>query len=138
MNKFILYLANKYDFNPDYELNLYKESVPAKSKDEIFEYMLHEICLSSGIPKEEVVGRSRKREIMYARHLLVYSLYSTNSFSLNDIGKRLGDRNHATIINSKYVVEDLVSVKDSLMYPLYLKIKHLINEDNISRSSDEL
>lgn len=138
MNKFILYLANKYDFNPDYELNLYKESVPAKSKDEIFDYMLNEICLSSGIPKEEVVGRSRKREIMYARHLLVYSLYSTNSFSLNDIGKRLGDRNHATIINSKYVVEDLVSVKDSLMYPLYLKIKHLINEDNISRSSDEL
>ncbi len=135
MNKFIDFLSKKYNFNPEQELVLFHESMPTKTREQIFEYMLGEISLSSGISKSEILGKNRKREIMYARHLLVYCLYRTGAFSLKLIGFKVGGRNHATILNSKNAVEDLLSVKDDIMYPLYLKIQHLINENNISRSS---
>jgi chromosomal replication initiation ATPase DnaA len=134
MNKFIDYLSKKYNFNTGQELILFKETMPTKSNEEIFEYILSEVSINTGISEDEILGRSRDRKIMYVRHLLAYCLYRTNSFSLVSIGLKMGGRNHATIINSKCAAEDLISVKDSIMYPLYLKIKHLINEDNISGS----
>lgn len=138
MNQFIKYLSKKYNFNQDEEWTLFQESTPVKTQTEIFEFMLTEMCTHAEVSVNEVVGRTRKREAMYARHLLAYCLYKTGAFSLNDIGLKLGGRNHATIINSKEVVEDLLSVKDDIMYPLYLKIKHLINENNTSRGSYKL
>jgi chromosomal replication initiator protein len=132
MNQFIKYLSNKYGFNTENELNLYQESAPVKTKEETFEHIISEVSIHSGINRDAITGRSRKREIMYARHLIVYAMHKTRLFSLKEIGLKMGGRNHATIINSKEVVGDLISVKDDIMYPLYLKIKHLINENNTS------
>lgn len=132
MNQFIKYLSNKYEFDAEKELNMYQESAPVKTKEETFEHIISEVSIHSGINKNDITGRSRKREIMYARHLIIYAMHRTRLFSLKEIGLKMGGRNHATIINSKEVVKDLVSVKDDVMYPLYLKIKHLINENNTS------
>jgi chromosomal replication initiator protein len=130
MNQFIKYLSKKYKFNTEEELILYQESTPIKTKEETFEYILNEVSIHSDFNKNDLVGRSRKREIVYARHLLAYTMYRTGLYSLKYIGLKIGGRDHATIINSRSVVEDLLSVKDDIMYPLYLKIKHLINENN--------
>jgi len=133
MNQFIKYLSKKYKFNIEEEWVLYQESTPIKTKTEAFEYILGEVSVHSDMNRHDILGRSRKREAMYARHLLAYVMHKTGLFSLTEIGFKIGGRNHATIINSKEVVEDLVSVKDDIMYPLYLKIKHLINENNTSK-----
>ena len=109
---------------------LYQQSIPVKNKEQTYEYILNEVSIHSNISIEDVLGRSRNRKIMYARHLLAYTMYRTGLYSLKDIGLKIGGRDHATIINSRSVVEDLLSVKDDIMYPLYLKIKHLINENN--------
>jgi chromosomal replication initiator protein len=130
MNQFIKYLSKKYKFNAEEELILYQESTPIKTKEETFEYILNEVSIHSDFNKNDLVGRSRKREIVYARHLLAYTMHRTGLYSLTEIGLKIGGRDHATIINSRSVVEDLLSVKDDIMYPLYLKIKHLINENN--------
>jgi chromosomal replication initiator protein len=130
MNQFIKYLSKKYKFNTEEELILYQESTPIKTKEQTYEYILNEVSIHSNISIEDILGRSRKRKIMYARHLLAYTMYRTNLYSLKAIGLKIGGRDHATIINSKTVVLDLLSVKDDIMYPLYLKIKHLINENN--------
>ena len=130
MNEFIKYLSKKYNFNTEEELILYQQSIPVKTKEQTFEYILNEVSIHSNISVEDILGRSRNRKIMYARHLLAYTMYRTGLYSLKDIGLKIGGRDHATIINSRSVVEDLLSVKDDIMYPLYLKIKHLINENN--------
>jgi chromosomal replication initiator protein len=130
MNQFIKYLSKKYNFNTEEELILYQESIPIKNKEETFEYILNEVSIHSSISIEDILGRSRNRKIMYTRHLLAYTMYRTGLYSLKEIGLKIGGRDHATIINSRSVVEDLLSVKDDIMYPLYLKIKHLINENN--------
>ena len=126
MNEFIKYLSEKYGFNIDDEFTLFHGSNPIKTKDEIFEYMLSEISIHSKIPKSQILGRTRKREVVYARHLLAYCLYKTKNFYLSDIGFRIGGRDHTTIISAKQVAEDLISVKDEYLYPLYLKIEHLV------------
>jgi chromosomal replication initiator protein len=130
MNQFIKYLSKKYNFNTEEELILHQESIPIKNKEETFEHILNEVSIHSNISIEDILGRSRKTEIMYARHLLAYTMYRTGLFSLKGIGLKIGGRNHATVINSRRKVKDLLSVKDDIMYPLYLKIKHLINENN--------
>jgi chromosomal replication initiation ATPase DnaA len=133
MNQFIKYLSKKYKFNAEEELILYQESAPIKTKEETFEYILSEVSLHSDINRNDLIGRSRKREIVYARHLLAYTMHRTGLFSLTDIGLKIGGRDHSTIIHAKDVVLNLLSVKDDIMHPLYLKIKHLINENNTTK-----
>ncbi len=138
MNRFIKYLSKKYNFNTEEEWISYQESMPIKTKAEVFEYLLSEVCMQSDINRQDLISKSRKREIIYPRHLLAYTMYRTGLFSLKEIGLNLGGRNHATIINAKDMVEDLLSVEDDIMYPLYLKIKHLINENNTSSRTMQL
>lgn len=138
MNDFIEYLSKKYHFNAEDELFLFRVNCPLKSKDEVFIYMLNEMCLYSGFSSNQILGKTRKREIVYARHLLAFFLLKTGLLNLREVGFKIGGRNHATIINSKEVVKDLISVKDDIMYPLYLKTKHLLNENNTSSSTVKL
>jgi chromosomal replication initiation ATPase DnaA len=138
MKDFIEYLSKKYQFNIDDETLLFREVSPIKSSEDIFEYMLSEICFYSEFSPSQVLGKTRKREIVYARHLLAFFLMKSGAFSLTRVGQKIGGRNHATIINSKRVAEDLLSVKDEIMYPLYLKTKHLIHENNTSSSPVKL
>jgi chromosomal replication initiator protein len=138
MNQFIKYLSKKYKFNSEEEWIDYQKSVPVKNKTDLFEYLLSEVCMQSDISRQDLTSKSRKREVLYARHILAYIMHRTGVFSLKEIGFNLGGRSHSTIINANDMVEDLLSVKDDIMYPLYLKIKHLINENNTSSRTMQL
>ncbi len=46
-------------------------------------------------------SKSRKHEIVIARHIFCHYAYQATSHSLKTIGRFLGGRDHATIINSK-------------------------------------
>jgi chromosomal replication initiation ATPase DnaA len=135
MNQFVKYLSEKYGFNIEQEWGIHIESNPAFNKEQLFKSILDEVCKNLNISRSEILGLSRKRDTMYARHLLTYIMYRTRLFPLTEIGRMIGGRNHATIIHSRDVAEDLISVKDGIMYPLYLKVKHLINENNTSSST---
>jgi chromosomal replication initiation ATPase DnaA len=54
--------------------------------------------------------KSRKREILYARHLVMWYLCYNTKMTLTAIGK-LFERDHATVLNSKKQVENFISLK---------------------------
>lgn len=51
-------------------------------------------------------GRQRNAEVMVARHVVAWIAREVTSLSLPEIGRRMGDRHHTTIMNSIAVVEE--------------------------------
>lgn len=138
MREFIQKLAEKYNFNADNEWRIYEQTRPKLSKEDHYQYLLNEVSIATGVSKNSLLARSRKREVMYVRHMLVYLLYTRNVASLKEIGRMVGGRHHSTVINSRDLVKDLISVKDGLMYPIYEQVKYLLDEVNLSSSTEQL
>lgn len=59
-----------------------------------------QVCKYYDISVNELTGRCRKRTLTRARQVVSYVL-SKKGYSLADIGKMLGNRDHSTIIYSK-------------------------------------
>ncbi len=66
------------------------------------------------ITKGELVGKSKKKELVLPRQVCCYLMCELLSLPLMSIGKELGDRNHTTILYSRNKVEEMMGVSDKL------------------------
>lgn len=60
-----------------------------------------------GLLPEKLEHKTRKREIVKARHIAMHLAYKYGDFSLKYIGEAFGGRDHTTVINAKQAVKDL-------------------------------
>lgn len=56
------------------------------------------------IPKEEIVGKKRSKEIAFSRHVSIYLIRKITEMSLPNIGK-IFERDHSTIMSSIDIIE---------------------------------
>ncbi|MBE7035303.1 MAG: chromosomal replication initiator protein DnaA [Ruminococcaceae bacterium] len=87
------------------------------------EYILSIVSNYFGVTSDEILSSKRTKEIAYARHIAMYLMREFTGQSLPEIGKELGGRNHATVLNginniknsmeknedTKKIVEELVT-----------------------------
>ena len=66
------------------------------------------------IPVDEIIGRSRTREIVNARHVAMYLTRELTDFSLPEIGKRFGNRDHSTVKHAHDRIIDLIDSNKEL------------------------
>ncbi len=59
---------------------------------------------------KRVRNKSRKRDIVDARHISIYLIRNNTSLSYHQIGIYFGHKHHATIIHACKSVEDLLKV----------------------------
>jgi len=71
--------------------------------------ILAEVSKASGVPIEDIVGRSRKEKIRIARQMFCYVAHK-KKWSFRKI-RNVINRNHATAIHSCYVVKDMFETK---------------------------
>lgn len=71
------------------------------------------------IPSAMIVGKTRKREIVEARHIAMTLIKNNTSLSLKAIGLLFGKRDHSTVINSVRKVKELIEVNDRVLVPKY-------------------
>lgn len=64
-------------------------------------------CEYFGVEEDLVLGRSRKREIVQARHAGMYFSKKLTGHSLATIGRYFGGKDHATVIHACRCVENL-------------------------------
>ncbi|WP_027120524.1 chromosomal replication initiator protein DnaA [Mycoplasmopsis lipofaciens] len=57
------------------------------------------------IPKKEVLGKTRKKEVVLARHIAIYIIRKQLDLSLDEIGRCFGNRDHSTILNAINKIE---------------------------------
>lgn len=63
---------------------------------------------------EQLCGKSRMANIALPRQIAMYLSKKLTSHSLEEVGKRFGGRNHATVIHAMHVVDTLMSQKDDI------------------------
>ena len=62
------------------------------------------ICLYWGVKDDDVLGKSRLRDMVYARHSLRYLLHKDNNLGVAEIGT-LTNSDHASVIHSVKMFE---------------------------------
>ena len=67
-----------------------------------------------GVAQDDVIARSRKQEIVRARHVAMYLCRSLTNMSLSKIGNRFAGRDHSTISHACTKIGDLLDVEKSL------------------------
>ncbi|MBI5284092.1 MAG: chromosomal replication initiator protein DnaA [Chloroflexi bacterium] len=56
------------------------------------------VCRRTGVQAGDLRGRSRNREVSYARHLAMYLLKEDARKTVAEIGRLLGNRDHSTVL----------------------------------------
>jgi len=67
-----------------------------------------------GIPPEELTNKRRDKKTALARHVAIYLLREGYSCSLSEIGKELGNRNHATVLHGYEKIASALSTNPHL------------------------
>ena len=58
-----------------------------------------------GVSVSAILGRSRDRATVLARHAVIWTLRNESDLSLSEIGAALGDRDHTTILAAVASIE---------------------------------
>jgi hypothetical protein len=60
---------------------------------------LNEVASRHRVAPEDILGPSRRRAFAWPRHELMAELYATGNYSLPQIGRWLGGRDHTTVLH---------------------------------------
>lgn len=84
--------------------------------------------LKKVVDKYELDKKSRKRELVFKRHYFNWFCYSNfmTKISLQKIG-RLVNKDHASVLHSMKVVEDLLSTRDELFLDVIQELEMDLN-----------
>ena len=124
-NSFLQFLSIKHNFDLMTELNEFAESGNPETKKDKIEFLFMEISTISGIHIKQLMGTCRKRELAEWRHLARYICLANGYGTLSFIAKFL-NVNHATLIHSRDLVNDLIMMKDKGFLYKFNQVKHLI------------
>jgi chromosomal replication initiator protein len=57
------------------------------------------VCNALNVSEKDLLGGSRQRELVRARHLSMYLLRNETGMPVTNIGRIMGDRNHSTVLH---------------------------------------
>ncbi len=73
------------------------------------------VCTYYKCKKEDLIGKSKKADIVKARHVCAYLIYEILALPLITIGKIMGGKDHTTIINSRDKIKQLMKVNAKIV-----------------------
>ena len=72
------------------------------------------MCSFFKITRENLLGKSKKKELVQPRQICAYLMCEIMSIPLESIGKALGGRDHTTVIHSRDKISNLIKVNDRI------------------------
>ena len=107
--------------------------IPAKNSSEdsaktVINLAKQEICDYYKITIKDIESDSRKKNIAYARQMLMYILRTDYSISLQQIGDNLGSRDHTTVSHGIDKISEMIK-QDDLTKQDYAKISKKLAEN---------
>ncbi len=93
------------------------------------EYILSVVANYFNVTSDEILSAKRTQEIAYARHIAMYLLREFTNLSLPKIGKELGGRNHATILNGIKNIKESMEKDEDTRKVIDELIKNLENRE---------
>lgn len=93
------------------------------------------VCEETGVEIGRIRTKTRKREVVIARQLLVYYGRLWCGLSYSELGGLIGGRDHTTAIHSRATIEDLIDSKDEAVCYLVKRINKRLEDRNQNNSA---
>ncbi|MGZ9414532.1 chromosomal replication initiator protein DnaA [Mycoplasma sp. 5370] len=100
-------------FNENLLNNIFHETVHFE-REITHDRIIESVCSYYRVKEEEVRSKSRKREIVIARSMIIYLIRELLSFSYERIGIYLGGKDHSTIMASYKKIEKDIETSHEL------------------------
>ena len=122
-----LILFKQFDGNID----AFIESI---NKKEEHEKIINIVCKELDITFDKLIAKTRERNIVITRQILIYLLYYYTSLSIEKIGKMVGDRDHSSVIFSVRKIKSYFDVYSDFRKEI-LAIEEKITATGIERKT---
>ena len=83
--------------------------VNLEKKELTLDDIVRKVCAHYGVKQRDLLSKSRRQGIVQARQLAMYLSHKYTDLSLSQIGRRIGDRDHSTVLHSCAQVERRVA-----------------------------
>ena len=94
--------------------NIIEKIVGEEKRDITIDKVQKMVCEYFNITREDILSKSRKRQIVQARQIAMYlSRNMISNCSLSTIGSEIGGKDHATVLHACTTVADLMSTDKS-------------------------
>lgn len=115
------------DINMELTEQVVARLVNVASPDMSIDHITAAVCEQFNISEDMLYTSTRKKEVAQARQVAMYLAKKLTDKSLVEIGKLMGDRNHATVIHS------INAIKKQLEYDAFLR-RSIKQIENVLRS----
>jgi len=102
-------LAKSVDINLELAKIILRDIVVSRRQDISIEEIQRAVCQYFNIPDDLLRGKSRKKEIAFARHTAMYLSKEMTNYSLKSIGLHFGGRDHTTVIHAIRTISNLLN-----------------------------
>ena len=93
----------EYELKSKYNIEPYKKDIDADIK------IIDSVLMKNyNITFDEVIAKNRKTYVVLKRHIIAYFLAIDRGYELKKIGRKMLNRDHSTIINSKKRAIDIL------------------------------
>ena len=101
-----------YNCNIDMRLaeRVIKRAVKMDNRPLTVDDILEKVCNHFGVTVQQVMSRSRKRDIALARQVAMYFAQKYTKMPASRIGQLIGNRDHSTVIHSCSTIEKRLKV----------------------------
>ena len=83
--------------------------VNLEKKELTLDDIVRKVCAHYGVKQRDLLSKSRRQGIVQARQLAMYLSHKYTDLSLSQIGRRIGGRDHSTVLHSCAQVERRVA-----------------------------
>ena len=119
LNRLLFYSIN-FSNNNKIDINIAMEAFSdnigdfsSSSKNLDFKDIINSVSDYYGLTKQQILGKSRTKNISNARHIAMYLARKNLDLSYLKIGEEFGGRDHATVISACEKIEKLIRDNDS-------------------------
>ena len=99
---------------------------PDKHKVITVEDIVNIVAEHFGITPNDIYSHSRSRKISYPRHIAMYLSRKIISISTTDLGRLIGNRDHATVVNSlQRIEEDIANNENNINQVIDILVKKI-------------
>jgi chromosomal replication initiator protein len=111
--------ADNQNLNLDYVKNFFGIKNQSKKRKSIsYRRILSVVAKHYDLKTKEVKGRSRKKQIVTARHIAAYLLRKELEYPLKRVGEILGGRDHTTVMHSEEKIDRLFSTNQEIRHDI--------------------
>lgn len=99
--------------------------------------VIHTVCAYYGVTKTDLISDRRFPDIVHSRHIAIYIARVLTLRSTPEIGRRMGDRDHSTVIHACRKIARLMRSDVWLCAEVAEIIRHLDPSDGLSMVTEK-